>query len=597
MYVNKVIGSTYVTSLFPERPVIHFAPEVSTCCRSDLQVQKTRAKAVATLTIGEFDAKETILICSVCDEIYMSNELREIVPPRCKFGYDVLVYVGKAAFHHCRTDKQIIRELAVKKISISPSEVAYLEKRFIVYLALAHRQSSQRIKEALAVRGGYILHLDGTCEGDSPHLMSGLDEISGIVLHNVKIPSENADSIIPFLEKIKKEYGTPLAIVSDMGHGLSSAVKQVFQDVAHLLCHFHFLRDIGKDLLGKENDVIRKRLRKHKITSKLRNRARSLKQIIDDNPKLIDALHAGVENGQLLDCALKLAPVVSAYGLIFWALDGKNQGRGYGFPFDRSYVTFVQRLRFLYGQLVKLRDIRLRGDWRDNRPFLKLQCLLLDVVSDPVLRKAHTEIESKMEVFDKLRNAMRITVDDQHRGLNDNGEDAEIKTIEKGVEDFRRWLLNDVRYSKDNDYNKMVVQIDKYWEKLFADPIIVDTPQGKVTFQPQRTNNIMERFLRDIRRDHRRKSGVNSMSRKLKSMLADTPLVKNLENEEYFKIILNGHSNLEELFSEMDAESVREELRNSQKYSERIPSKIRQIMKKTDLPQIVMAIFRRQAVA
>ncbi len=124
MYVDKVIGSTFVTSLFPERPVIHFAPEVSTCCSCDLHVQKTRAKAVATLAIGEFEAKEKILICPVCEKVYMSNELREIVPPLFKFGYDVLVYVGKAAFHHCRTDKQIIRELAAKRISISLSEVA-----------------------------------------------------------------------------------------------------------------------------------------------------------------------------------------------------------------------------------------------------------------------------------------------------------------------------------------------------------------------------------------------------------------------------------------------------------------------------------------
>ena len=301
MYVKKVIGGTCVTNLFPERPVIHFAPEVSTCCSSNLQVQKTRIKAAATLGIGEFTARETILICPECAETYMSNELQEIVPPLCKYGYDVLVYVGKAAFHHCHTDEQIIWELAAKRISISPSEVAYLEKRFIVYLALAHRQSSQRIKETLDDRGGYVLHLDGTCEGDSPHLMSGLDEISGIVLHNVKIPAENADAIIPFLERVKKDYGTPLAIVSDMGPGISSAIKQVFPDVAHLLCHFHFLRYIGNDLQGKQNDVIRKRLRKHKITSKLRNRARSLKKIIDDNPNLIDTFHAGVEKGQQLN--------------------------------------------------------------------------------------------------------------------------------------------------------------------------------------------------------------------------------------------------------------------------------------------------------
>ena len=42
----------------------------------------------------------------------------------------------------------------------------------------------------------------------------------------------------------------------------------------------------------------------------------------------------------------------------------------------------------------------------------------------------------------------------------------------------------------------MTEQIDKYWEKLFADPITVTSSSGEVTIQPQRTNNIFERFFR-----------------------------------------------------------------------------------------------------
>jgi len=45
----------------------------------------------------------------------------------------------------------------------------------------------------MELRGGYILHLDGTCEADSPHLFSGLDGIAELVLDNVKLPSERAD--------------------------------------------------------------------------------------------------------------------------------------------------------------------------------------------------------------------------------------------------------------------------------------------------------------------------------------------------------------------------------------------------------------------
>ena len=90
---------------------------------------------------------------------------------------------------------------------------------------------------------------------------------------------------------------------------------------------------------------------------------------------------------------------------------------------------------------------------------------------------------------------MRITVAAQHQGLNDDGQEADTHSIEKGVKGFRSWLMQDARYHDNNDYGKMISQIDNYWDKLFADPIEVDTPDGKVTFYPQRTNNLLERFL------------------------------------------------------------------------------------------------------
>ena len=37
----------------------------------------------------------------------------------------------------------------------------------------------------------------------------------------------------------------------------------------------------------------------------------------------------------------------------------------------------------------------------------------------------------------------------------------------------------------------------------------------------------------------------------IQSMLADTPLVKNLDNNKYMKILLDGKNNLEELFADL----------------------------------------------
>jgi len=317
---------------------------------------------------------------------------------------------------------------------------------------------------------------------------------------------------------------------------------------------------------------------------------------MDEHPELLDAFQVSVKDRRLPEHLFELAPVVSTYSLVRWALAGLKQGQGYGFPFDRAYVNFVKRLRILSNHLDPLCDIKLCGHWQDNKPFYRVCHDVTTVVSDKKLKQAMRQIESKIEVFDALRDAMRITVDGSNQGLNDDGQGTDIRRIEEGVKHFRNWLIHDSRFEENNDYGNMIKQIDLYWDKLFADPIEVNTSQGRVTFQPQRTNNLLERFFRDIKRSHRRKSGTHSMNKKLRVMLADTPLVKNLENKDYLGILLNGTTTLEARFSEIDVNTVREELNRSQEHSERIPAVIRRLIKKPDLPQIITDLFHKAAL-
>src|SRR5665811_2457598 len=90
-------------------------------------------------------------------------------------------------------------------------------------------------------------------------------------------------------------------------------------------------------------------------------------------------------------------------------------------------------------------------------------------------------------------------------------------------------------------------------------------------------SNIAERNFRDLKRGYRRKTGNGSLGKTLRSMLENTPLVKNLKNEEYMKILLNGKSNLEQVFAEIDAAEIRKELKVKQNIFEKIPEKLNQI--------------------
>ena len=77
----------------------------------------------------------------------------------------------------------------------------------------------------------------------------------------------------------------------------------------------------------------------------------------------------------------------------------------------------------------------------------------------------------------------------------------------------------------------------------------------------------------------------------MKTMIADTPLIKNLTNPEYLNIILDGRASLEESFAAIDIQLVRKELRDLQCTTGRMPSKIRKLIKAPDLPETLVALF------
>jgi hypothetical protein len=579
-------------ALFPEKPLIRFVPDLSHCprCHRATQVRKTHTRKIATLCIGDFIAHETQGYCPHCVDrpVFRAAELHQLVPRGARYGYDVMVYVGQALFLRCRNGKEIRCELSEKNIRISQRAVGYLGQRFIVYLALVHEQSQAKLKQFMDARGGYILHLDGTCEGDSPHLMSSMDGLSKIVLSNIKIPTENAGQLIPFLRQIKRSYGNPIALVHDMGVAILSAVKEVFPGLPDYICHFHFLKDIGKDLFGDDYRTIRRHLKTLRIRSDLRKIAKGLKKAIDSNPDSVQCLQRYLESKTLTEPQTPLTPLVKAYLMICWVLEARNESNGFGFPFDRPHLDFYLRLQEAYPDLKELKQ-KMAAD-----ASLLLLAPLSRTLADKALASTAVRMQEKVRNFDQLREAMRIAQPDSQAGLNDEG-DADIKTIQSRVIAFRLSKEIEELSASNIAYRKMCKQIDKYWEKLFADPIQVVTKTGIVTLQPQRTNNILEQFFRYLKRLDRKRSGNHSLTKTLTTMFAQTPLVKNLENHQYMELILNGKATLAERFAEVDVDQVRKLFAEEQKIARKYPKRMGEVFKISHLPTRLGMIQPKQA--
>ena len=540
-----------------------------------MQVLKTRTRKVITLPIGKWMARETIWSDPATDQVYPSAALRRLVAPGCNYGCDVVAYVGRTLFVEAQPVRQIITQLAQRHVHLSASTGADLGRRFIVLLALAHRRCAGRLRQAMSLQGGYILHLDATYEDKSPMLMTGIDAVMEIVLGNIKLPSEKAEGIVPFLRQLKECFGPPLASVHDMSKGILAAIQEVFPGIPDFICHFHFLRDLGKDLFGAEYDTVRKRLQTHGTVGQLRARLRTWQKQIDADSPLRQMLRQLPISGWPTE-PLSQAPLLAAYLLAHWILAGLQQGQGYGFPFDRPLWVLARRAQEVYGQLQSLVSLGPSNNWRRNLPFHHLGLDLQDLVNDRPLGHTLNRLETHSQLFDQLRQALHIAPVTGHQGLNHDGESIEMRTLQQEVQAFTEQVRARPDYSTTLAFQKMLEQIEHYGPKLFAAPLLVSTPQGARTIQPQRTNNLMERFFRDFKRHCRHKTGCQALGRTLRTMLADTTLVHNLQNPEYLKILLDGQPSLEALFAQIDPATVREELEKAQQNPERVPRALKQ---------------------
>jgi len=533
-------------------------------------VLKTRTRKVITLPIGQWIARETIWWDPATEQVYPSAHLRRLVAPGCNYGYDILVYVGRALFVEAQPVRQIIAQLAQRHVHLSASTVTELGRRFVGLLALAHRRCAGRLQRAMSLQGGYILHLDATYEDKSPMLMTGIDAVMEIVLGNVKLPSENASGIVPFLRQLKKSFGPPLACVHDLSKGILAAIQEVFPGIPDFICHFHFLRDLGKDLLGAEYDLLRKRLQTHGTRGRLRARLRTWHEQIEADPLLRQTLAQLPVSGWPTQ-SLPQAPLLAAYLLAHWILAGLQQGQGYGFPFDRPLLVVARRAQEVHAHLQAILALGTRKEWRRNRPFHHLNLDLQDLVRDHPLAQTLNQIETHSQLFDQMRQALHIAPVSAHQGLNHAGESIEMKTLQREV----AAVTNEVRarpdYPTTPALQKLTAQVDRYDSKLFAAPLVVSTPQGSRTLQPQRTNNLMERFFRDLKRSCRRRTGCQALGRTLRTLLPDTTLVNNLQNPHYLKILLDGQPSLEALFAQFAPATLRDELHKAQQNPERMP--------------------------
>jgi hypothetical protein len=141
-------------------------------------------------------------------------------------------------------------------IKLSAGSVSALCDRFLGYLEALHVARAPVLREAL--KGGYPLHIDATCERGKGGLFVCIDGWRSWVLWAARVPTESSENLTPVVEKAVHLFGPPVATVRDMGEGCARSVESLSKaGIPDLVCHYHFLAAVGKKLFGHLYDALR----------------------------------------------------------------------------------------------------------------------------------------------------------------------------------------------------------------------------------------------------------------------------------------------------------------------------------------------------
>ncbi len=185
--------------------------------------------------------------------------------PKHEFGLDVIAWIGTLRYAQHRSLPEIHQHLRHRGVAIAPRTVTHLLERYdeLLTLALTDTARLQRITQA---QGRVILALDGL-QPDVGHEVLWVlrDCLSGEVLLARSLLSATQADLAALLRTVRQTVQVPIVgIISDGQLSIRRAVAEVFSDVPHQLCHFHYLREAAKPIYDVDRHAkkeLKKRVR------------------------------------------------------------------------------------------------------------------------------------------------------------------------------------------------------------------------------------------------------------------------------------------------------------------------------------------------
>lgn len=216
-------------------------------CEGPLWVKYRKRRTVATLD-GPVRLDLAVRRCQTktCDRYrqpYRPEEEGAIVLPGSETGLDVIALVGALRYTDHQSIPEIHRALVGRGVPVCERTVTHLLDRYDELVALAS-QDRAGLRERLVPQKRLILAIDGL-QPDVGHevLWVVREVLSGEVLLARSLLSSCSAELGPLLTEAVEGLDLPVVgVVSDGQTSIRKAVAEVLPDVAHQLCHFHYLR-------------------------------------------------------------------------------------------------------------------------------------------------------------------------------------------------------------------------------------------------------------------------------------------------------------------------------------------------------------------
>lgn len=530
-----------------------------------MNYKTTKPREVVSIRFGTFWIRETQIYCPAHQHdddgrplIYGSSFLRSLIRPGFKVGYDVISFIGTSRFIHFRQREEIRLELQQRGISLSAGSISRYADIFLASVECLHHCKNKKLRLLINNSGGYLLHIDSTTETKSDTVFVCLDRVTGAVLLSEKIPTEKEEHIVKQLRELKKMFGSPISVMRDMAKSMGNAIRQVFPGVPDKICNFHFLKDVGKDIMSDTNVRLGKKMTSLAFNADLRKMKRDLENKLSDDEFQM-ATRILSENNFVLDALschhLKKLSRPISLGIIEWILEYKSQNTGLGFPFDRERLDFFWRIDVVRKRMNRLEKLPKRTTSNNDIMVLKN---ILNRSQDPSLRQLVCEMKVQATHFDNLRETLRFEI----KGNTPLSESLSFQSL-KEVQEYNKGLVNYARNLKEraeesedglSDSEWIICShISKYQLQL---PISEDLVEIFGTGMLENTNNIEESLFRGEKHGLRRTSGKKDISREFGNHGPHLPLMKNLTNDAYIEAVIGSIEDLPERLSELDYDEV-----------------------------------------